>query len=159
MRAADPGACRSGVTRRSSSARTLSGISGGQERIRMSRVLHVVRHVFPALAFAAAVVTLAAAPSVAETDGPATHHVARVMKIGGEGGWDYATLDASGRLLFLPRSTHAMVIDAAGGKTVADFGATQRAHGVALVPEASRGFLTDGKPGSVVVFDLNNYAV
>jgi DNA-binding beta-propeller fold protein YncE len=52
-----------------------------------------------------------------------------------------------------------MVIDTASGKTVADFSKTKRSHGVALAPEAGRGFVTDGGAGDVVVFDLKTYAV
>jgi hypothetical protein len=32
------------------------------------------------------------------------------LKIGGAGRWDYVTLDAAGRLLYVTRSTHTMVV-------------------------------------------------
>ena len=35
--------------------------------------------------------------------------------IGGDGGWDYLTADSQTHRLFVTRSTHTMVIDAAGG--------------------------------------------
>ena len=54
----------------------------------------------------------------------------------------------------MPRTTHTMVLDAVTGKTVADIPGRKGSHGVALVPGAGRGFITDGKDGSVVVFDL-----
>jgi DNA-binding beta-propeller fold protein YncE len=51
-----------------------------------------------------------------------------------------------------------MVIDANTGKTVADIPGQKRNHGVAIVPSAGRGFITDGEDGSVTVFDLKTYA-
>lgn len=87
------------------------------------------------------------------------YKVTETLKIGGEGGWDYATLNDAGGLLFLTRSTHTIVVDTKAGKTVADFGPSRRSHGVALVPEVGRGFITDGEAGTVIIFDLKTYAV
>jgi DNA-binding beta-propeller fold protein YncE len=80
------------------------------------------------------------------------------MKLGGEGRWDYATLDAAGKFLYVTRTTHTMVVDAATGKAVHDIAGQVRSHGVALVPAAGRGFISDGKLGAVIVFDLNSGA-
>jgi DNA-binding beta-propeller fold protein YncE len=85
--------------------------------------------------------------------------VSQTFHIGGEGAWDYLTVDAEHKLLYVPRSTHTMVIDATTGKTVADIPGQKRNHGVALVPSAGRGFITDGTDASVTVFDLKTYAV
>ena len=52
-----------------------------------------------------------------------------------------------------------MVLNAETGKTVADIPGQKRNHGVALVPNAGRGFISDGKDASVVIFDLKNYKV
>jgi DNA-binding beta-propeller fold protein YncE len=88
-----------------------------------------------------------------------SYQVIKTLKVGGEGGWDYATLDGEGRTLYLTRTTHTIALDVASGKTLADFAPTKRAHGVALVPEAGRGFVTDGGAGAVSVFDLKTHAV
>jgi DNA-binding beta-propeller fold protein YncE len=87
------------------------------------------------------------------------YHVAEIFKIGGSGGWDYVTVDSERKLLYLPRTTHTMVLDAATGKTVADIPGQKGNHGVAVVPSAGRGFITDGRDGSVVVFDLKTFEV
>ena len=84
--------------------------------------------------------------------------VEKSFHIGGEGGMDYITLDATNHRLYVPRSTHTMVIDADSGKTLADIPGQKHNHGVALVPEAGRGFITDGE-GAVVIFDLKTNAV
>src|ERR1700687_49930 len=84
--------------------------------------------------------------------------VEKTFHVGGEGGMDYVTLDAKNRRLYVPRSTHTMVIDADSGKTIADIPGQKHNHGVALVPEAGRGFISDGS-GAVVIFDLKTNAV
>jgi hypothetical protein len=84
--------------------------------------------------------------------------VEKTFHIGGEGGMDYITLDAQNHRLYVPRSTHTMVIDADSGKTIADIPGQKHNHGVAVAPEAGRGFITDGE-GSVVIFDLKTNAV
>jgi hypothetical protein len=105
-------------------------------------------------ALCAAMGTHAESPPVA---GP--YQVAEIFRIGGPGGWDYVTVDPEHKHLYLPRTTHTMVLDAATGKRVADIPGQQRNHGVALVPSAGRGFITDGKDGSVTVFDLKTFRV
>ena len=87
-----------------------------------------------------------------------TWAVEKTFHIGGDGGWDYVTFDAETHRLYVPRSTHTMVIDAESGKTVADIPGQKHNHGVALVPSAGRGFITDGA-GSIVIFDLRTNAV
>jgi hypothetical protein len=87
-----------------------------------------------------------------------TWAVENTFHIGGEGGMDYVTLDAQNHRLYVPRSTHTMVIDADSGKTIADIPGQKHNHGVALVPEDGRGFISDGD-GAVVIFDLKTNAV
>jgi DNA-binding beta-propeller fold protein YncE len=86
--------------------------------------------------------------------------VVKTFPIGGPGGWDYLTVDAQMHRLYVPRSTHTMVIDADSGKTMADIPGQKNAHGVALAPAAGRGFISDGGgDGAIVIFDLKTYAV
>ena len=86
--------------------------------------------------------------------------VKNVLHIGGVGGWDYVTVDSATHLLYVTRSTHTLVINAASGKVIADIPGQKNAHGVAIVPEAGRGFISDGGgSGAVVIFDLKTNAV
>jgi DNA-binding beta-propeller fold protein YncE len=87
-----------------------------------------------------------------------TWAVEKTFHIGGEGGMDYITLDAENHRLYVPRSTHTMVIDADSGKVLGDIPGQKHNHGVALVPEAGRGFISDGA-GAIVIFDLKTNAV
>ena len=52
-----------------------------------------------------------------------------------------------------------MLVEAATGKVLADIHGQKRAHGVALVPQAGRGFISDGQDGSVTIFDLKTNEV
>jgi len=88
----------------------------------------------------------------------ANWEVEKTFHIGGEGGWDYVTVDAKNHRLYVPRSTHTMVIDADSGKAIADIPGQKHNHGVALVPAVGRGFITDGA-GAIVIFDLKTNAV
>jgi hypothetical protein len=89
-----------------------------------------------------------------------TWQVANTLHIGAEGGMDYLTVDPQTHRLFVPRTTHTMVLDADSGKVLGDIPGQKNAHGVAIVPSVGRGFITDGGGnGAIVIFDLNSYAV
>ncbi len=86
--------------------------------------------------------------------------VVKTLQIGGQGGWDYLTVDPQTHRLYVPRGTHTMVIDAESGKALADIPGQKIAHGVAIAPATGRGFISDGGgAGAVVIFDLKTYAV
>lgn len=84
--------------------------------------------------------------------------VGKAFQIGGEGGWDYVTVDAENHRIFVPRSTHTMVLDSETGNVLGDIPGQKIAHGVAIAPKLGRGFISDGG-GAVIVFDLNTYKV
>jgi DNA-binding beta-propeller fold protein YncE len=88
-----------------------------------------------------------------------TFMLAQTFHVGGTGGWDYLTVDSENGLLYVPRQTHTMVIDAKTGKLVADIRGQKANHGVALAPKAGRGFISDAGDESVVIFDLKTYEV
>jgi DNA-binding beta-propeller fold protein YncE len=91
--------------------------------------------------------SLAAAPG---------YHVVKTYKLGGDGGWDYLTFDPTSRHLYLSRATHVAVIDADSGKPVGDIPDTPGVHGIALAPEFGRGFVSNGREGTVTIFDLDS---
>lgn len=82
------------------------------------------------------------------------YKVAKTYKVGGDGGWDYLTADSSARRLYISRATHVIVLDLDSGKTVGDIPDTSGVHGVALAPELGRGFTSNGRDGTVTIFDL-----
>ncbi len=84
------------------------------------------------------------------------YHVVKSYKLGGEGGWDYLTFDSTSNRLYISRSTHVIVIDADSGQPVGDIPDTLGVHGIALAPEFGRGFVSNGRDGTVTVFDLKS---
>jgi YVTN family beta-propeller protein len=87
------------------------------------------------------------------------YHVAERFSIGGDGGWDYPSVDPRTHLLYLSRGTQVTVVDTASGKTVGAIPDTVGVHGIALAPDLKRGFISCGKTNIVKVFDLETRAV
>jgi DNA-binding beta-propeller fold protein YncE len=85
--------------------------------------------------------------------------VINTYAIGGEGWWDYIKMDPDSRRLYISRGTHVMVMDADSGKIVGDIADTQGVHGIALAPDLGRGFTSNGREGTVSIFDLNPDAI
>jgi WD40 repeat protein len=86
------------------------------------------------------------------------YHVVTTYKLGGEGGWDYLITDADARRTYISRGTHVVVIDADTGKNVGDIADTPGVHGIALAPELGRGFTSNGREGTVSIFDIKTLA-
>jgi DNA-binding beta-propeller fold protein YncE len=82
------------------------------------------------------------------------YHQTAKWTVGGEGGWDYLKLDPDGNRLFLAHSNTINVLDLATGKQVGEIPASG-AHGIALVPEKNLGFSSNGRAGTVTVFDFH----
>ncbi len=96
--------------------------------------------------------------TAAPSDLPAPAIVARFQP-GSDTGWDLLAYDASGSRLFVSRATHVQVLDSTSGKLVGDITGTDGVHGIALAPEAKKGFASNGKSNSVTVFDLASLKV
>jgi len=86
------------------------------------------------------------------------YKVKTTYKVGGEGGWDYLTADANARRLYISRGTHVIVLDLDSGKNVGDVPDTAGVHGIALAPELGRGFSSNGREGTVTIFDMKTLA-
>jgi len=87
------------------------------------------------------------------------YHVVTTYKVGGDGGWDYLTADSDARRVYISRGTHVMVLDADSGKGVGDIPDTPGVHGIALAADLGRGFTSNGREGTVSIFDLKTLAV
>lgn len=92
-----------------------------------------------------------AAPTPAQAQGP--HHVLTQWKLGGEGGWDYLTVDGPAHRLYVTHGPRVEVVDTQSGKPVGAITGLQGTHGVALDPTGKYGYISDGRANAVVVFD------
>jgi YVTN family beta-propeller protein len=93
----------------------------------------------------AAMVVVAAAPQ---------YKVVKHVALGGDGGWDYITVDAASRRVYVSRSTRMMVVDADSGKMLGEIPDTDGVHGIALAPEMNKGFVSAGRANTVIAVDL-----
>ena len=95
-----------------------------------------------------------APPADAGQPAMANYHQIKRIPIGGEGGWDYLTMDSAAHRLYVTRGTHVMVVDTESGKVVGDIANTPGVHGVSLAPKLNRGFTSNGRDNTVTEFDL-----
>jgi DNA-binding beta-propeller fold protein YncE len=108
---------------------------------------------------AIATLVCSAALIAATQPAAAAYHLARTIAIGGEGGWDYLTVDAATHRLFVSHSTLVNVLDIEKGAVIGEIPDTPGVHGIALAPALDRGFVSNGRAGTVTVFDLKNLSV
>jgi len=101
----------------------------------------------------------AAAAIATAQQAPGGYHLARTISLGGEGGWDYLTVDAAAHRLYVSHATRVQVVDTERNAVVGEIPDTQGVHGIALAPELGRGFTSNGRAGTVMVFDLKSLAV
>jgi DNA-binding beta-propeller fold protein YncE len=76
------------------------------------------------------------------------------IPIGGEGGWDYLSIDADARKLYVTRASKIVVVDLTRNKVVGEIADTPGVHGFAMAPELGRGFSSNGGEARVNVIDL-----
>src|SRR5712692_5236752 len=76
---------------------------------------------------------------------------------GGGEYFDYINVDSAARRVYLSHGTEFKVLDADSFAVVGTIRGLKRDHGVALVPDLNRGFITDGETGQVVIVDLKTF--
>ncbi len=99
-----------------------------------------------------ALVGLAAIPGLHAQDGP--YKFAREIAIGGEGGWDYASVDPAAHRLYVSHATKVVVIDTQTNKVVGDIPDTPGVHGFAIAADLGRGFSSNGRENKASIVDL-----
>lgn len=73
--------------------------------------------------------------------------------IGGDGSWDYMTVDPAAHRLYIAHQTRVQVVDLGTGKLVGSIGGLTRCHGIVIAPGGTIGFISDGGANAVVTFD------
>lgn len=76
------------------------------------------------------------------------------IPIGGEGGWDYVTIDAAARRLYLSHATKIVVVDLEKNAVAGEIGDTPGVNGFVIAPDLGRGFSSNGKESKCSVVDL-----
>jgi YVTN family beta-propeller protein len=102
-------------------------------------------------------VSVAVVPTSAK--GPSGYHLVKKSVLGGEGGWDYLTVDSKARRVYISHGTHVVVADADTGAVVGDIPNTNGVHGLAIADDMDKGFVSDGRDNNVTIFDTKTLKV
>ncbi len=78
--------------------------------------------------------------------------------VGGDGGWDYLTVDAAAHRLYVSRSTRVVVVSTITGKQVGEIPNTPGVHGIAIASKLGKGYTSNGRDNSVTIFNLKTLA-
>jgi DNA-binding beta-propeller fold protein YncE len=81
------------------------------------------------------------------------------IKIGTDGGWDYASVDSAARRLFVSHATSVVVIDTATNAVVGEIAPAPGVHGIAFAPELGRAFVSNGRENSASIVDLKTLKI
>src|SRR5258707_4092176 len=97
--------------------------------------------------------------ALASPPGPGYRLIKKVSLGAAPGGgeyFDYVTVDSAARRVYLSHGAEVKVLDADNFSVVGTISGLKRCHGVVVLPELGKGFITDGDAGKVVVFDLKS---
>ena len=91
------------------------------------------------------------------------YHLVNTYKFGAAPGgreyFDYITFDPGSRRLYLTHGTEVLVVNADTGTEEGKISGLKQSHGVAVVPDLGRGFVSDGAQGKAIIFDLKTLKV
>jgi DNA-binding beta-propeller fold protein YncE len=102
---------------------------------------------------AASLLILVAAGAAAAA-APEGYHLDKTFPVPGDGGWDYLTVDAAARRVYVSHATQVDVLDADSGEVTGTIPNTPGVHGIAVAPDLGRGFISNGRADTVAIFDL-----
>ena len=114
---------------------------------------------FPAMGCIVLLFGIGAAVFAATND---YHLLKKISFPAAEGGreyFDYITFDQASRRIYLSHGTEVLVVEADSGALAGKITGLKRCHGVALVPDVGRGFITDGDAAEIVMFDIKSLKI
>ncbi|HMH33039.1 MAG TPA: hypothetical protein VK543_08405, partial [Puia sp.] len=94
---------------------------------------------------------------VARAQPSAVYSFDKIISVPGDGGYDYLSIDEVNRHLFVSHGTSVNVIDLKTEQVIGSIDNMKGVHGIAVDNELNKGFITDGRDNSVVVFDLTTF--
>jgi DNA-binding beta-propeller fold protein YncE len=106
--------------------------------------------------------TLLGAVALASPPGAGYHLIKKIPLGAAPGGgeyFDYVTVDSAARRVYLSHGAEVKVLDADTFSVVGTISGLKRCHGVIVLPELGKGFITDGDAAKVAVFDLKTLKI
>jgi DNA-binding beta-propeller fold protein YncE len=92
-----------------------------------------------------------------DADGP--YHFIAKIDVGGEGGWDYASVDSTAHRLYVTHGTKVIVIDMDKNAVIGEITDTPGVHGFAIAPELGLGFSSNGMENKAGIVDLKTLKI
>ena len=86
--------------------------------------------------------------------GETGYHQVNTFKLGGEGGWDYLSVDPVARRLYVSHATKVVVVDIDKDAVVGEIAPALGVHGIAIARDLDKGFISNGRGNNVTIFDL-----
>lgn len=93
-----------------------------------------------------------ATPATAPAQG--TYKLLKEIPVGGEGSWDYLSVDEAGRRLYVSHGAKVVVIDIDQDKVAGEIPDTPGVHGVAIASDLGHGFSSNGRENKSSMVDL-----
>ena len=106
--------------------------------------------------------SLSAASAFASSPAASYHLIKRVPLAAAPGGgeyFDYITVDADARRVYVSHGTEVDVLNADDYSLVGTIGGLQRCHGVVVIKNLGKGYITSGDAQKVLIFDLKTLKV
>ena len=93
-----------------------------------------------------------AATTVAHAAEP--YHLLKEIPAGGDGGWDYLSVDSAAQRLYVSHGTKVVVIDLAKDVVAGEITNTPGVHGLAPCPDLGLGVTSNGRENKASIVDL-----
>ena len=90
---------------------------------------------------------------------PAQYHFIQEIPIGGEGGWDYLSVDSAGHRLYVSHGTKVVSVDLLKNQVAGEIAETPGVHGFAIAPELGRGFASNGREAKASIVDPQTHRI
>ena len=113
----------------------------------------------PLLLVVLAITTTGSTPVACQQNTAGQMRVVRKLPLGGDGRWDYLTVDSQAKRLYIARANRFMVVNTETGELAGEIPDTPGAHGVSIATDLGVGFTSNGQANDVSVFDLKTLSV
>jgi DNA-binding beta-propeller fold protein YncE len=87
------------------------------------------------------------------------YNILNKIRLPGDGGWDYLSVDEVAGRLFVSHGTVVQVVDIKTGQLSGTINETPGVHGIALAQDLNKAFISVGRNASVKVIDLKTLAL
>lgn len=100
------------------------------------------------------IITLVTTVAIKTVYAQTTYQLTKTFNISGGGGYDYLTVDSASDNLYISHGSQVNVLNKTTGDSIGVIVTEKDVHGIALVHNAGKGYISNGSANSVLVFDL-----